>query len=193
MNRILTVAQLVAVCFSLLLVAACGGGEEQTAATPTGAVSEGTPASPQPTSPSDEVTPLPVTATNISARGAEVESLANTVVQHVTWEDGTTYEETISDLVFRTAGKPDAGHGHRVVARWLGDTSWQVIIYMRVVDRSTDPETVTDLVGEFYYDEEKDEFTAANGRGVFALTGRDPCLSDQPEPGYCPLDEEVIP
>lgn len=193
MNRIFTVAQLVAVCFSLLLMAACGGGEEDTTATPTGAVSEGTPASPQPTSPSDEGTPFPVTETSISARGEAVERLANTVLQHVTWEDGTTYEETISDLVFRTAGKPDAGHGHRVVARWLSDTNWQVIIYMRVVDRSTDPETVTDLTGQFYYDEETDEFTAANGRAVFALTGRDPCLSDQPQPDYCPLDEEVSP
>jgi hypothetical protein len=80
-----------------------------------------------------------------------------------------------------------------VVARWLGDTSWQVIIYMRVVDRSTEPETVTDLTGQFYYDEESEEFTAANGRGLFALTGKNPCLSDQPEPEFCPLDEEVSP
>jgi len=128
---------------------------------------------------------------DISKRGEDIETLANTVVQQVTWEDGTTYEESISDLVFRTAGKPDAGHGHRVVARWLGDTRWQLIIYMRVVDRSTEPDTVTDLTGEFYYDEEKDEFTAANGRALFALTGGDPCPSGQPDPDYCPLDKEI--
>jgi hypothetical protein len=114
-------------------------------------------------------------------------------VRTVTWEDGTTYEETISDLVFRTAGKPDAGHGHRVVASWLDGARWQVTIFMRVVDRSTEPETVTDLQAEFYYDEEKEDFTAANGRALFALTGRDPCTSGQPEPDYCPLDKEVRP
>jgi hypothetical protein len=130
---------------------------------------------------------------DISSRGEEVETLANTVVRTVTWEDGTTYEETISDLVFRTAGKPDAGHGHRVVASWLGDTRWQVTIFMRVVDRSVEPAVTLDLQAEFYYDEEKDDFTAANGRALFALTGRDPCTSGQPEPDYCPLDKEVRP
>jgi hypothetical protein len=44
---------------------------------------------------------------------------------------------------------PNASHGHRVVAAWLGDARWQVTIFMRVVDRSTEPPTVTDLVGEF--------------------------------------------
>jgi len=163
------------------------------AATPTGAVSEATPASPQPTSPGPDGTPITPGATDISLRGEKVETLANTVVRRVTWEDGTTHEETISDLVFRTAGKPDAGHGHRVVARWLGDASWQVSISMRVVDRSTEPPTETDLQAEFYYDEEKDEFTAANGRALFALTGRNSCTSDQPQPDYCPLDKEVRP
>ena len=80
-----------------------------------------------------------------------------------------------------------------MVARWLGDTRWQVTIFMRVVDRSTEPDTVTDLTGEFYYDEERDEFSAANGRALLALTGRNPCPSDQPEPDYCPLDKEVRP
>jgi hypothetical protein len=123
----------------------------------------------------------------------EVERLANTLVRRVTWEDGTTYEGTIPDLVFHTVGKPDAGEGHRVVASWLAGARWQVTIFMRVGDRSTEPPTVTDLVGQFYYDEEKDEFAAANGRALFALTGRNSCTSTQPDPDYCPLDKEVSP
>jgi hypothetical protein len=193
MNQtLLMIAKLGAICLCVVMAAACGGDEGDIAATPTATAPQATPASPEPTSPGPEGTPI-TPATDISTRGEQIETLANTVLQQVTWEDGTTYEETISDLVFRTAGKPDAGHGHRVVARWLGDTSWQVIIYMRVVDRSTEPQTVTDLTGEFYYGEESAEFTAANGRGLFALTGKNPCLSDQPEPEYCPLDEEVSP
>jgi hypothetical protein len=163
------------------------------AATPSPTAPEATAGSPQPASPSPASTPPTVLATDISLRGAEIETLANTVVREVTWADGTTYEGTISDLVFRTAGNPDAGHGQRVVARWLGDARWQVTIFMRVVDHSTRPETVTDLVGEFYYDEETDDFTAANGRALFALTGQDPCTSDQAEADYCPLDKEVNP
>lgn len=190
MNRTLMVAKLGAICLCVALAVGCAEEEEKTTATPTATAPQTTPVSPEPTTPRPDGTPT-TPATSISTRGEEIETLANTVLQQVTWEDGTTYEETISDLVFRTAGKSDAGHGHRVVARWLGETRWQVIIYMRVVDRSTDPQTITDLTGEFYYDEESGEFTAANGRAVFALTGRDPCLSDQPEPGYCPLDEEV--
>lgn len=193
MNRTLTVARLGAVCFCLLLVTACGAEEEDMAATPTATAPEATPGSPQPTTPSPGGTPITPGATNISARGEDVEHLANGVARQVTWEDGTTYEETIPDLVFRTADKPDAGHGHRVLARWLGDASWQVTIFMRVVDRSTEPATETHLQAEFYYDEEKDDFTAANGRGLFALTGRDSCTLDEPEPEYCPLDEEVRP
>jgi hypothetical protein len=88
---------------------------------------------------------------------------------------------------------PNAGHGHRVVAIWLDDAKWRVTIFMRVEDRSVDPMISTDLQAEFYYDEEKTEFTAANGRALFALTGRNPCTSDQPEPDYCPLDKEVSP
>ena len=185
------VAQLGAVCFCLLLVAACATQEEDIAVTPTATTPEATPGSPEPTSPGPGGTPITPGATDISTRGEEVETLANTVVQQVTWEDGTTHEESISDLVFRTAGKPDAGHGHRVLARWLGDTRWQVTIFMRVVDRSTEPETVTDLTGEFYYDEERDDFTSANGRALLALTGGDLCPSGQPDPDYCPLDKEI--
>jgi hypothetical protein len=190
MNGTCFVAQLGAVCLCLLLASACAA-EENIATTPTATPSEATPGSPQPASPTLADTPFTPGATDIQSRGEEVETLANNAVRRVTWEDGTTYEESISDLVFRTAGKPDAGHGQRVVARWLGDGGWQVTIFMRVVDRSTEPETVTDLQAEFHYDEEKDEFTAANGRALFALTGRDSCISDQPEPDYCPLDKEV--
>jgi hypothetical protein len=185
------VAELSAVCFCLLVTAACAGQEEDMAPTPTGAVSESTPA--QPASPGPEGTPATAGPTDISSRGEEIETLANSVARKITWEDGTAYEATISDLVFRTAGKPDAGQGRRVVASWLGDARWQVTIFTRVSDHSTEPETVTDLIGEFYYDEEKDEFTAANGRALFALTGQDPCASDQPEPDYCPLDKELRP
>lgn len=193
MNRTLLIAQLAGICLCVVMAVGCGGEEEHIAATPSATAPEATAGSPQPASPSPGGTPATVVATDISLRGAEIETLANTVVRKVTWEDGTTYEGTISDLVFRTAGKPDAGHGHRVVASWLDGARWQVTIFMRVVDRSTQPETVTDLVGEFYYDEEKDDFTAANGRALFALTGQDPCTSDQPEPDYCPLDKEVSP
>ena len=185
------IAELSAVCFCLLVTAACAGQEEDMAPTPTGAVSESTPA--QPASPSPGGTPATAESTNISSRGEEIETLANNVARKITWEDGTTYEATIPDLVFRTAGMPDAGHGHRVVAAWLDDARWQVGISMRVTDHSVDPATSVDLQAEFYYDEEKDEFTAANGRAVFALTGQDPCESDQPEPDYCPLDKEVSP
>jgi len=161
------------------------------APTPTGAVSESTPA--QPASPSPGGTPATAESTNISSRGEEIETLANNVARKITWEDGTTYEATIPDLVFRTAGMPDAGHGHRVVAAWLDNARWQVTISMRVTDHSVEPATSIDLQAEFYYDENKDEFTAANGRALFALTGRDSCTSDQPEPDYCPLDKEVSP
>jgi hypothetical protein len=179
MNRILLAVQIGAVCFCLLLMAACGDDGDST-----------TPAA-SPTTPTEDGTPIPATVSGISARGEKVEEVANTVEQQVTWEDGTTHKGTISDLVFETIGKPDAGHGHRVVARWLGDTSWQVTISMRVVDRSTEPPTEYSLQGEFYYDEETDEFTAANGRGLFALTGENPCEDTPPDPDYCPLDKEV--
>jgi hypothetical protein len=185
MNRILLAVQLGAACFCLLLVAACGGDEDTT--TPA------TPASPQATTPSGDNTPIPATASGISARGEEIERLANNVEQQVTWEDGTKHKRTIPDLVFDTASKPDAGQGHRVVARWLGDTSWQVTIFTHVVDRSTDPATESNLQGEFYYDEETAKFTAANGRALFALSGQNPCEADQPDPDYCPLDQEVSP
>jgi hypothetical protein len=187
------VAQLGAICLCVVMATGCAGEETDIAATSTATAPQATPASPDPASPSPGGTPITVTAADISSRGEKVERVANSEPRRVTWEDGTTYEESMSDLVFRTAVKPDASHGQRVVARWLGDASWQVTIFMRVVDRSTEPPTETNLVGEFYYDEEKDEFTAANGRALFALTGQDPCTSDQPELDYCPLDNEIHP
>jgi hypothetical protein len=193
MKRIFALAQLAAICLCLAMAVGCEGEETPTAATPSATAPTAAPGSPQPASPGPEGTPATAGPTDISSRGEEIETLANSVARKITWEDGTAYEATISDLVFRTAGKPDAGQGRRVVASWLGDARWQVTIFTRVSDHSTEPETVTDLIGEFYYDEEKDEFTAANGRALFALTGQDPCESDQPEPDYCPLDKEVSP
>jgi len=193
MKRIFALAQLAAICLCLAMTVGCEEEETSTTATPSATAPEATPESPQPASPGPEGTPATAGATDSGLSAEKVESLANTVVRRVTWEDGTTYEGTISDLVFHTAGKPDAGQGHRVVASWLEDARWQVTIFMRVGDRSTEPPTVTDLVGEFYYDEEKDEFAAANGRALFALTGRNPCSSDHPDPSYCPLDQELGP
>jgi hypothetical protein len=193
MNRIPVVAWVGAVCLCLAVAVACGGEEEEIAATPTATSPEATPGSPQPASPGPEGTLTVPSATDISSRGENIETLANTVARRVTWEDGTTYEATIPALVFRTAGKPDAGQGYRVLARWLDDANWQVTISMRVVDRTTEPATETNLQAEFYYDEEKDEFTAANGRALFALTGRDSCTLDEPDPEYCPLDREISP
>lgn len=193
MNRTSAVAQLGAMCLCVVMAVGCGGEEAHIAATSSATAPAATPGSPQPASPGPEGTPATAGATDIGLSAEKAESLANTVVRRVTWEDGTTYEGTISDLVFHTAGKPDAGQGHRVVASWLEDARWQVTIFMRVGDRSTEPPTVTDLVGEFYYDEEKDEFAAANGRALLALTGRNPCSSDHPEPSYCPLDQELGP
>ena len=193
MKRIFALAQLAAICLCVAMAVGCEEEETSTTATPSATAPEATPESPQPASPGPEGTPATAGPTDISSRGAEIETLANTVVRTVTWGDGTTYEGTISDLVFRTAGKPDAGHGHRVVASWLGGARWQVTIFMRLIDRSVDPAVTLDLQAEFYYDEEKDDFTAANGRALFALAGQDPCTSGQPEPDYCPLDKEVRP
>jgi len=193
MNRTFAVAQLAAICLCVVMAVGCGGEEAHIAATPSATAPEATPGSPQPTSPRPGGTAATAGATDISSRGEKVETLANTIVRTVTWEDGTTSEGSIADLVFRTAGKPDAGHGHRVVATWLEDARWQVTIFMRVIDRSVEPAVTLDLRADFYYDEEKDDFTAANGRALFALTGQNPCASGQPEPDYCPLDKEVSP
>ena len=170
----------------VLLAAGCGSDGDQTSptaapATPTAlAVSQGSPTS------------SPVRS-DISRRGEDVEKVADTVAQRVTWADGTVFEETIWTLMLRTLGRPDASHGRRVVARWLEDDRWQVTLLLHMEDRSTDPPTVTALRGEFYYDEVSGAFEAANGRGSFALTGRDPCASDKPPADLCPLDKEINP
>ena len=122
-----------------------------------------------------------------------MEKVADTTVQRVTWADGTGYEGTIPGLMLRSAGLADAPHGRRVVSAWLGDDRWQVTIFIHLEDRSTDPPTVIDLRGELYYDESSEEFEAANGRASFALTGRDPCASDEAPADLCPLDEEIVP
>jgi hypothetical protein len=75
----------------------------------------------------------------------------------------------------------------------LEDNRWQVTIFLRMEDRSTDPPTVIDLQAEFYYDEGSGAFEAANGRAAFALTGRDPCAGNEPSADLCPLDKEVEP
>ncbi|MCJ7510813.1 MAG: hypothetical protein MUP14_08005 [Dehalococcoidia bacterium] len=193
MKRTFALAQIAAMCLCVAIAVGCGEEETPIAATPSATAPEATPGSPQPASPRPAGTPATAGPTDISSRGDEVETLANTVAQKVTWEDGATYEAPIPDLVFRTAGMPNAGRGHRVEAIWLEDGKWQVIISMRVTDHWVDPVISVDLRAEFYYDEEKAEFTAANGRALFALTGRDSCTSDQPEPDYCPLDKEVGP
>ena len=119
--------------------------------------------------------------------------MADTAVQHVTWADGNSYDETLATLILRTLGKPDAPSGRRVLATYLEGERWQVTIFTHLEDRSTDPPTVTDLLAEFYYDEGSKTFEAANGRASFALTGRDPCASDKPPVDLCPLDKAVNP
>lgn len=191
MKQARLVVQLGVVCFCLVMAVGCPAEDEDTSDTPTASVPEATQAPTQPGGLSETETPIRARPTDISSRGGEIESLVNTMVRQVTLEDGTIYEETIPDLVFRTAGKPDAGRGYRVVARWLGDGKWHITIFMRVVDYSTDPPIPLDLRAEFHYDEEKDDLSAANGRALFALTGQDPCTADRPQSRYCPLDQEV--
>ena len=133
----------------------------------------------------------PSSRSELSLRGENVERVADSVVQKVTWPDGTVYEETIPTLMLRTLGTPDAPQGRRVVARWLEDERWQVTIYLRTEDRSTDPPTVIDLRADFSHEEGSGVFEPVNGRAVFAFTGRDPCTSDNPPADLCPLDKEI--
>ena len=168
-----------------IVAVACGSDGDDTLPTSTPA----TPATTgSPTSPAG-----PSARSDLSLRGENVEKVAGTAVQRVTWADGTVYEETIPTLLLRTIGRPDAPYGRRVVSAWLGDDRWQVTIFMHIEDRSTDPPTVTDLLGELYYDEVANTFEAANGRAYFAFTGRDPCASDEPPDDLCPLDKEIVP
>lgn len=164
-----------------LVVAGCGsdGGETSPTSAPATTASQ-TPSTALPRS-------------DLSLRGENVERVADSAVQRVTWADGTVHEETIPALMLRTVDRPDAPHGRRVVARWLDDDRWQVTIFLHMEDRSTDPPTVVDLRAELYYDEGSTAFEPANGRAYFALTGRDPCASDQPSADLCPLDKEIGP
>ena len=181
-RRILALPLVLAVA---VLVAGCGSDGGETSPTPT-------PATLMPTTESQaSATVLP--GSDLPLRGENVEKVANSAVQRVTWADGTVYEEIISTLMLRTLGRPDAPQGRRVVARWLGEDRWQITIFLRTEDRSTDPPTVIDLVGELYYDERSGVFEAANGRAYFAFTGRDPCASDEPPDDLCPLDKEIVP
>jgi hypothetical protein len=167
-----------------VLAAGCGSDSDQ--ASPTAAPATPTP----PVESQGSPTGSPVRS-DLSLRGENVEKVADNAVQQVTWADGTKYEETIPTLMLRTLGQPDAPQGRRVVARWLEDDRWQVTVFIHLEDRSTDPPTVTDLRGEFYYSEGSGTFEAANGRASFALTGRDPCASDHPAADLCLLDKEI--
>jgi hypothetical protein len=172
-------------CLGMAAVAvACGSDSDETS--PSATSPAGTAAA------SVSQTPASVPpASDLSQRGEEVERVADTSVQRVTWADGTVYEETIPTLILRTLGQPDAPSGRRVLASWLEGERWQVTIFTHLEDRSTDPPTVTDLRAEFYYDEGSGTFEAANGRASFALTGRDPCASDKPSADLCPLDKAI--
>jgi hypothetical protein len=169
----------------LALAIACGSDGDGVTATST------------PATPATTATPTPPAGpsarSEISLRGENIETVADSAVQKVTWADGTVYEEILPSLILRTIGKPDAPHGRRVVARWLEDEHWQVTIFMHIEDRTTDPTTVIDLRAEFYYDENSQTFEPANGRGYFALKGIDPCASDEPPADLCPLDKAIGP
>jgi len=170
---------------SIFVVAvACGSDGDGTPSTP---------ASATPAAAGSQVPGTPLPRSDLSLRGENVEKVADATVQRVTWADGTVYEETIPALMLRSAGRPDAPHGRRVVSAWLGDDRWQVSIFVHLEDRSTDPATVIDLLGELYYDEGSEKFETANGRASFALTGRDPCTSGEPPADLCPLDKEIKP
>ena len=167
-----------------ILAVACGSDGDETPPTS---------ASATPAAAGSQVPGTALPRSDLSLRGENVEKVADTAVQQVTWADGTVYEETIPALMLRTIDRPGAPHGRRVVSAWLGDDRWQVTIYVHLEDRSTDPATVIDLRGELYYDESSDKFEPANGRASFAFTGRDPCASDEPPADLCPLDKEIKP
>ena len=177
-----TVALLLALGIAVMAVG-CGsdGDEASPTSVPATSTAAGTPGSGF----------TPSSRSELSLRGEDVERVADSTVQKVTWPDGTVYEETIPTLMLRTIGRPDASHGRRVVARWLEDERWQVTIFLHMEDRSTDPKTVIDLVAEFSHDEGSGVFEPANGRAIFAFTGRDPCASDEPPADICPLDIEI--
>jgi len=168
----------------LAMAIACGSDGDQTTSTSASAT------------PAAAGSPVPGTElprSDLALRGEDVEKVADTAVQQVTWADGTAYEETIPILILRTIGRPDASSGRRVVSDWLGDDHWQVTIFTRTEDPSTDPPGVIDLLAEFFYDGGSNTFEPANGRAYFALKGSDPCASDEPPADLCPLDKEIVP
>ena len=168
-----------------LLTVACGGDDEETPPTTGTATTPGTATA---TATGTTGTPRPGQP---SLDGEEVEHLVNDLVQKVTFGDETV-EETVPDLVVRTAGDPDAGRGFRTVALFK-DGTWQVTIYMRIREEGAPPDTFLDMQADFYYDEKAEKLTGANGRGQFALTGKNPCSPKEIESGDCELDEPAFP
>jgi len=168
----------------LTVAVACGSDGDDTPPTSTPA----TPATPPGSQAWPAVSPV---GPGLSLGGEDVENLGDSAVLRVTWADGTVYEETLPSLILRTIDRPDAPQGRRVVARWLANDRWQVTIFLRTTDRSTDPPTVIDLRAELYFDGSSGTFEPANGRAYFALTGRDPCATEEPPAELCPLDKEI--
>ncbi len=184
MNRAFLLLSLGVLSLCLLAASACVTHDTDTSATsePATTVPESTATSPART----PGTPI-IGAPTVS--GEEVERQANTAVRRVTLEDGTTVEETIPKLVFRTAANPGDGYGYRVVAEWLGSGTWLVSIEMQISRRSTTPPSSFNVRADLYYDEKSGEMTAANGRANFALTGKNPCSAAEIEAGTCRLDD----
>ncbi|MDP2950031.1 MAG: hypothetical protein Q8P22_10890 [Chloroflexota bacterium] len=188
MNRAFLPARLGVLSLCLLAASACVTDDTDTSATsgPATTVPEATVTSPA------RIPGAPVTGAP-TVPGEEVERQANTAVRRVTWEDGTTVEETIPKLVFRTAANPGDGYGYRVVAEWLGSGRWLVSIEMQISRRSTTPPSLFTVRADLYYHEESGEMTAANGRAKFALTGKNPCSTAEIESGTCRLDDPAQP
>jgi hypothetical protein len=187
-------AGMLALC---VLAVACGDEEEE--GLPGTATPAGT-ATPETAVASPVGTPRPGQP---SLGGEEVEHLVNDLVREVTFGDETV-EEPIPDLIVRTAAEPGVGRGYRTVALFR-DGRWRVTIYMRLrapsgtpsgtpsETPSETPSPFLDLRADFYYDEETEEITGANGRGQFALTGKNPCSPEEIESGDCNLDEPAFP
>jgi len=186
MNRAFLLVSLGVLSLCLLAASACGTQDTTTSASPTATVPESTATSPART-PGTPIIGAP------TVPGEEVERQANTAVRRVTLEDGTTVEETIPKLVFRTAANPGDGYGYRVVADWLGSGRWLVSIQMQISRRSTTPPSSFNVRADLYYDEKSGEMTAANGRANFALTGKNPCSTAEIEAGTCQLDDPAQP
>jgi len=189
MNRAFLPASLSVLSLCLLAASACGMQDTGTSASPTAAAAGPATTVPAPTATSPARTPSGPISGAPTVSGEEVEKQTNTAVRRVTFADGTTYEETVPKLVFRTAADPGDGYGYRVVAEWLGSGRWLVSIQMQISRRSTTPPSSFIIRADLYYNEESGEMTAANGRAEFALTGKNPCSAAEIESGTCRLDE----